>query len=151
MSRQKDPIYVKKQLLWEKRGKIRSISTCSRGNRDNCADNSPFLTWTIEFTEKDILPSGQAQLTVDERNCFRWADQAGLEVGVAVAVLLVVQPDTAGNELCKQVDHIGLYRVVPVFLDHDGPGCALGIDAEYAILNAAFIALNGPSSVGVVM
>ena len=53
---------------------------------------------TVELTEKNILPAGKPEFSTDDRNCFRGTDQTSLEVGVSVPVLLVMQPDSPGNE-----------------------------------------------------
>ena len=61
-------------------------------------DDSPLVSRTVELTEKNILPAGKPEFSTDDRNCFRGTDQTSLEVGVSVPVLLVMQPETPGNE-----------------------------------------------------
>ena len=61
-------------------------------------DDSPLVSRTVELTEKNILPAGKPKFSTDDRNCFRGTDQTSLEVGVSVPVLLVMQPDSPGNE-----------------------------------------------------
>ena len=61
-------------------------------------DDSPLVFWTVELTEKNILPAGKPEFSSDDRNCFRGTDQTSFEVGVSVPILLVMQPDSPGNE-----------------------------------------------------
>ena len=61
-------------------------------------DNPALVSWTVELTEKNILPAGKPEFSTDDRNCFRGTDQTSLKVGVSVPVLLVMQPDSPGNE-----------------------------------------------------
>ena len=68
-------------------------------------------------------------------------------MGVAVAILLIVQPDARRDQLAQEVHHIQRYAFVPIFLNHDGGGCALGVDVEQAILDAAFFD-NGTNPLG---
>ena len=62
------------------------------------ADDPPLVSGTVELTEEDVLPAGKTDFSPDDRNCFRGADQSCLEVGVPIPVLLVMQPDSPGNE-----------------------------------------------------
>ena len=48
--------------------------------------NRAVMTGTVEFAEEEVLPAGQAQRPSDQRDRLRRAHQAGLEVGIAVAV-----------------------------------------------------------------
>jgi len=87
----------------------------------------------------------QAVLTAPGR--LRGADDAGLEVGVAVAVLGVVQPHAARDELAQQVHDVGLHALVPVLLDHDRGGGALGVDVHQPVAHARARG-DGPHRVG---
>ncbi len=62
------------------------------------ADDPPLVSGTVELTEEDVLPAGKSEFSTDDWNCFRGTDQTSLEVGVSVPVLLVMQPDSPGNE-----------------------------------------------------
>ena len=62
------------------------------------SEDSPLVSRTVELTEKNILPAGKPEFSTDDWNCFRGTDQTSLEVGVSVPVLLVMQPDSPGNE-----------------------------------------------------
>ena len=61
-------------------------------------DDPPLVSRTVELTEKNILPAGNPEFSTDDWNYFRGTDQTSLEVGVSVPVLLVMQPDSPGNE-----------------------------------------------------
>ena len=86
----------------------------------------------IKLTIEDVLPAREAEPAVDDRDGLARSDQAGLEMAVCVAVLPVVFPYPARGELAQHGDYITLNTVVPVFLDHDRRGCALGVDAAEA-------------------
>ena len=114
---------------------------------ENDALDLSFAPWTVEFTEKDILPAGKAQLAVDDGDRLRRANQAGLEMGVSVAILLIMQPDTLRYKLPEQVDNIGLHGIIPVFLNHQGRCRPLSIKGDQPVGNGAgrdkFIDLGG--------
>ena len=100
-------------------------------------DDPPLVSRTVELTEKNILPAGKPEFSTDDRNCFRGTDQTSLEVGVSVPVLLVMQPDSPGNEFLQEMDDIGSNTRIPVFLDHDRCGCSLGIEGDQSVTDAA--------------
>jgi hypothetical protein len=54
-------------------------------------------------------------------------------VGVAVAVLGIVQPHALWNQLAQKIHHVGLHTLVPVFLDQDRRGRALGVDRHQSV------------------
>ena len=100
-------------------------------------DAPALISWTVELTEKNILPAGKPEFSTDDRNCFRGTDQTSLEVGVSVPVLLVMQPDSPGNEFLQEMDDIGSNTCIPVFLDHDRSGCSLDIERDQSVTDAA--------------
>ena len=100
-------------------------------------DDPALVSWTVELTEKNILPAGKPEFSTDDRNCFRGTDQTSLEVGVSVPVLLVMQPDSPGNEFLQEMDDIGSNLRIPVFLDHDSFACSLGIERDQSVTDAA--------------
>ena len=54
---------------------------------------------------------------------------------IAVAVLQIVLPNAPGDKFLQQVHYIGLYRFVPVLLDHDACGSSLNIDIDQSVLD----------------
>ena len=102
-----------------------------------CTDDPSLVSRTVELTEKNILPAGKPKFSTDDRNCFRGTDQTSLEVGVSVPVLLVMQPDSPGNEFLQEMDDIGSNTRIPVFLDHNRCGCSLGIESDQSVTDAA--------------
>mgnify|MGYP006279816163 CR=1 FL=1 len=87
---------------------------------------------TIELTEKDVLPPGEAHVPVDYRDCLAWPDDARFEMRVPIAVLSVMLPDPLGDHLPQKRNHISLHTVVPVLLDHDTSCCSPDVDRDDA-------------------
>ena len=85
------------------------------------------------------MPARQSQPAVDYRDGLGRAHQPRLEVGIAVAVLPVVQPHAPRDHLPQQIDDVALHALVPVLLNHDGGCRALGIDAENAVAHPALV------------
>ena len=61
---------------------------------DNGHNNAAPFPRAVEFAEKDILPGGESQSAIDDGHGLTGADQPSLKVGVCVAILLVMFPDT---------------------------------------------------------
>ena len=59
---------------------------------NNGHNNTASFPRAVEFAEKDILPGGKAQSTVDEGDGLTGANQPRFEVGVCVAILPVMLP-----------------------------------------------------------
>ena len=96
-------------------------------------DDASVLTRSVELTEKNVLPARQAEGARDQRDGLRGTHQPRLEVRIAVAVPSIVQPNALGNELPQEVHHVGLHTRVPIFLDQDRRGRALGVDRHQAV------------------
>ena len=104
---------------------------------DNRTYHATVLARTIEFTEKNILPTGQPEHALNQRDGFRRAHQPRFQMGIAIPIHGIVHPNTSGDYFLQERHHIGLDALIPVLLNHDRRGCALGIHRDQPIANAA--------------
>src|SRR5436853_1660368 len=75
--------------------------------------------WPIEFAEKNALPASQDQAPVFDQQDLRAADDGGLQVRVAVAVVVMVFLP-AGSQALQELIQVPLQGRVVVFVDQNG-------------------------------
>ena len=110
---------------------------------DDRTHDIPRPSRSIELAQEEILPCGQAELAIDDWHRLRWSHQPGLEMGIPIAVLPVMEPHAPRDEFPQQVDHIHLDAIVPILLDHHGRRGALDIHVDESIGDTAVV-YHGP-------